>query len=203
MWPTVLVWIPAGMAVFATAGLLISRAWRVQLVLLAVQYAAMFWLIALHWPFGLATVKLVTGWMVCAILGITQAGIKEAEQEESAVWPQGRLFRFVMVALVAATTVVLIPYVEALIPGISRPVVVGVLFSIGIGIVQLGITSNLLRIVLSLLLVMAGFETLYAMVETSLLLTGLLAIVNLGLALSGAYLLTAGSGVTGEKEGSQ
>jgi hypothetical protein len=59
------------------------------------------------------------------------------------------------------------------------------------GLLHLGITAEILRIILGLLTVMAGFEILYATVETSILLAGLLAIVNLGLALAGAYLMTS------------
>jgi hypothetical protein len=42
-----------------------------------------------------------------------------------------------------------------------------------------------------LLTAFSGFEIIYAVIETSLLVTGLLAVVNLGLALVGAYLLIA------------
>jgi hypothetical protein len=41
------------------------------------------------------------------------------------------------------------------------------------------------------LTLLSGFEILYATVETSILLAGLLTVVNLGLALAGAYLMTA------------
>ncbi len=199
MWLTLLSWLPTGIVLFASLGLLFSRAWRAQLILLAVEYLGVFWLVAMHWPFGLASVKLVTGWMVCATLGITQSSLKDVGDAEEMAWPQGRLFRFFMVAMVVVVVVALMPYVEALIPGIDRSVILGGLVSIGVGIVQLGITSNLLRITLSLLMVMAGFETLYAVVETSVLLTGLLAIVNLGLALSGAYWMTAAASPTREE----
>jgi hypothetical protein len=59
------------------------------------------------------------------------------------------------------------------------------------GILLLGLTADTLRITLGLLTLLAGFEILYATVETSILLAGLLSIVNLGLALGGAYLMTA------------
>ena len=40
-----------------------------------------------------------------------------------------------------------------------------------------------------LLTALAGFEIIYAAIETSVLVTGLLAGINLGLALVGAYLI--------------
>jgi hypothetical protein len=44
-------------------------------------------------------------------------------------------------------------------------------------------------VVLGLLTFLSGFEVLYAAMESSSLVTGLLAVVNLGLALAGAYFL--------------
>jgi hypothetical protein len=44
-----------------------------------------------------------------------------------------------------------------------------------------------------LLTVIAGFEVIYAAIETSVLVAGLLGVVNLGLALTGAYVLISGS----------
>ncbi len=54
---------------------------------------------------------------------------------------------------------------------------------------QLGFTSQSLNVALGLLTVLAGFEILYAAVEISALVAGLLAGVNLGIALIGAYLI--------------
>jgi hypothetical protein len=58
-------------------------------------------------------------------------------------------------------------------------------------LLHLGLTAQPLRVVLGLLTVLSGFEILYAAVESATLVAGLLAAVNLGLALVGAYLLVA------------
>lgn len=57
------------------------------------------------------------------------------------------------------------------------------------GLLQLSLTSNPLRVIIGILTSLSGFEILYAAIETSTLVTGLLAVVTLGLALVGAYLL--------------
>jgi uncharacterized membrane protein len=80
-----------------------------------------------------------------------------------------------------------------MIPGISRPVVAGGLLLAGMGLLHLGMTAEILRVIPGLLTFLSGFEILYAAVETSILLAGLLAIVNLGLALTGAYLMVSAS----------
>jgi hypothetical protein len=64
---------------------------------------------------------------------------------------------------------------------------------VGMGLLHLGMTQNPLRVVVGLLTVIAGFEVIYAAIETSVLVAGLLGVVNLGLALTGAYVLISGS----------
>ena len=188
---TLISWIVVGLLLVTSIGLLLSRDWRWSLGFLAAQYLGMFWLVTLHWPFGLASVKLVTGWMASATLGVTRLGMSEREQADESAWPQGHPFRLFAAALVVILVIAATPQVEIMIPGVSRPVIVGGLLLTGMGLLHLGITAEILRITLGLLTVLAGFEILYATVETSILLAGLLAIVNLGLALAGAYLMTA------------
>jgi hypothetical protein len=184
-------WIAVGLLLVTSTGLLLSRDWRWSLGFLAAQYLGMFWLVSLHWPFGLASVKLVTGWMASATLGVTRLSMSEREASDESAWPQGRLFRLFAAAIVVILVIAATPQVETMIPGISRPVIAGGLLLAGMGLLHLGITAEILRIILGLLTVLAGFEILYATVETSILLAGLLAIVNLGLALAGAYLMTS------------
>jgi hypothetical protein len=57
------------------------------------------------------------------------------------------------------------------------------------GLLQLGTSAQPFRVVLGLLTVLAGFEIIYAAVESSTLVAALLAAINLSLALTGAYLL--------------
>lgn len=184
-------WAAVGLLLVTSIGLLTSRDWRWSLGFLAAQYLGMFWLMTLHWPFGLSSIKLVTGWMATATLGVTRLDLVEHEQTDESAWPQGRLFRLFAAAIVVILVIASAPQVETIIPGISRPVIAGGLLLVGMGLLHLGLTAEVLRVILGLLTVMAGFELLYATVETSILLAGLLSIVNLGLALAGAYLMTA------------
>jgi hypothetical protein len=201
---TIISWIAVGLLLVTSVGLLLSRDWRWSLGFLAAQYLGMFWLVTLHWPFGLASIKLVTGWMASATLGVTRLDLSDGLQRlqtleesqrqemlESAQMPQGRSFRLFASAIVVILVIAITPQVEMIIPGIGRPVIVGGLLLAGMGLLHLGLTAEILRVTLGLLTVMAGFELLYATVETSVLLAGLLSIVNLGLALAGAYLMTA------------
>lgn len=185
---TIVSWLAIVLLAAAACGILISRDWRWSLGLLAAQYVAAFWLVALHWPLGMAAVKLVTGWMATVALGMTRLSVSQADTDES-FWPQGRAFRLFGAGIMAVIAVAAGPRVEALNPGIGLPVVVGSLLLVGIGLLHLGITSQTLRVVVGLLTVLCGFEILYAAVESSILVAALLALANLGLALTGSYLL--------------
>ena len=70
-------------------------------------------------------------------------------------------------------------------------VISGSLILMGVGMLQLGMTVQPFRVILGLLTVLSGFEALYAALESSILVAAMLSTVNLGLALVGAYLLTA------------
>jgi hypothetical protein len=185
-----LVWIAVALVVITSTGILLSRDWRVALGLLGLQYAGTFWLTNQHWPVSMAAIKLVTGWMSIVILGMTHLNIKEDEGDEK-YWPQGWPFRLfaggVVVVLISAVS----PRVENVIPGIGLQVVSGSLILIGMGILHLGMTAKPFRVILGLLTVFSGFESLYAALESSILIAAMLSTVNLGLALVGAYLLTA------------
>lgn len=185
----VISWIAVLLLALTAAGSLISRDWRWNLGLLAGQYLAAFWLITQHWPIGMASVKLVTGWMATAALGMTRLGLTQVEQEQTTFWPQGRVFRLFGAGIVGVVAFAAGPQVESLNPGIGLPVIVGGLLLAGMGLLHLGITSEILRVVIGLLTFLCGFEIIYAAVESSILVAALLAVANLGLALTGSYLL--------------
>jgi len=179
-------WLMLLLAIFAATGLLFIRDWRWSLGLLAILYLSVFWMVQAHWPISLAATKLVTGWMACAILGISQLNAKEEAAEST--WLQGRLFQIFAAGMVLAATFAVALRVDTWL-GLSLPVAWGGLLLIGLGLLHLGITSDSFQVIIGLLTVLAGFEILYAAVESSALVTALLAVVNLGLALAGAYFM--------------
>ena len=187
-------WIAVGLIVTTATIMLINRDWRISLGVLAIQYLAAFWLVTRHLPFIMASTKLITGWMVVAALGMTRLSLPNPEDEkEESFWPRGQWFRSILMCIVVLVTIGSTPRIEAVIPGLGLPVVAGSLLMIGAGVVQLGVTSNLLRVILGLLTMLTGFETLYAAVESSILVAGLLSVTSLGLGIVGSYLLIAGS----------
>jgi hypothetical protein len=165
--------------------LLLSQNWRASILALAFQYLAVFALTLLAWPLGLAAVKLVAGWMAGAILGSSQPGPHLIEF--SPIRSSAFLFRFFIAMLVWILVFALTPIVVRLIP-LSSSLVVGAMLLIGMGLIQLGISTRPLRVLLGLLTTLSGFELIYAAVEKSVLVAGLLAVMTLGMAFIGAYL---------------
>ncbi len=184
-------WFAVVVILVTGVGLLIARDWRWSIILLAIQYFGMFILTLQHWPLGMASVKVVAGWMSAAILGMTRSGLPAQEFDEAGIWPRGRLFRLfaaaVIVLIVTATT----PAVDTIMADAGFAITGGALLLIGFGLLHLGITSYILRVVIGLMTVLSGFEILYAAVEGSVLVAALLATINLGLSLVGSYLLIA------------
>jgi hypothetical protein len=179
--------------------LLVSPDWRVSIAALAAQYIGVFVLVAMSWPLEMAIVKLVTGWMVCAVLALAKTGApgRYIEEQSTIMNVIFRLLAAGLVGLVVASTA---PRISVWVPEITIEQLLGGWVLIGLGLLHLGLTSSGLRVILGLLTVLAGFEIIYAAVETSVLVAGLLAAVSLGLALVGAYLLVIPSLVAAEEE---
>ncbi|HEX7619622.1 MAG TPA: hypothetical protein VF359_00310 [Anaerolineales bacterium] len=184
---TILNWVALLIALATSLGVLLQRDWRVAIGLMATQYLSIFWLVQTHWPVSMAAGKLVTGWMACAVLSMAQLNSDSKGETESS-WPQGRLFRLFTAGIFMAATFALSLRASSWL-GLSLPIAWGSLLLVGMGLLQLGISAQPFRVVLGLLTVLAGFEILYAAVESSTLVAALLSAVNLGLALTGAYLL--------------
>jgi hypothetical protein len=182
--------------------MLINQDWRWNIATLAIQYVGVFILVAAYWPLEMAVAKMVAGWMAGAVLGIAYASaigsrleVANARGEnlpgEEQLTISGRLFRFFIAAIIEITVFSLVPLLSAWVPGIDSITSFGGMILLSLGLVQLGLSVKPLRVSIGLLTMLAGFEILYAALETSALLAGLLATVNIGMALIGAYLMLA------------
>ncbi len=184
-------WIAVGIVIVTTVGLLLARDWRTTMTLLAVQYVAMFILCLQHLPLGMASVKVVVGWMSVAVLGMTRSGLSVVDVDEGKNWPRGRFFRIFAAGMVGIIVAGAVPRVNAMMADAGIAVSAGSLLLIGMGLLHIGLTADTLRITVGLMTILSGFEILYAAVESSVLVIALLAAVILGLALTGSYLMVA------------
>lgn len=182
--------IPALAIIFVTSLLLLTgRDWRWMIAALAVQYIGVFLLVTLSWPLAIAAIKIIAGWMAGAILGTSH--VAESLRSEEKSWPSGRLFRFLASGLVWLVVLSAAPSMPEWLPQIGIERILGGFILIGMGLLHLGLTAHPLRVVLGLLTMLSGFEIIYAGLESSLLVAGLLAGVNLALALAGTFMLNS------------
>ena len=170
----------------ATLELLVGSNSKRMMASLAVLYLGLFLLVINYWSFGLSAVKLVAGWMALAILAASQGG---GDLYQTPLNRQGVLFR-IIAALVIWLLVFLIAPSLSFLTTLPLPVTWSGLILIGMGLLQLGMTTQTIKVIIGLLTVLAGFEVFYATIESSVLVAGLLAMITIGLAAAGAYLIT-------------
>jgi hypothetical protein len=159
------------------------RRWRLGGLALAFLVQAL-----LLWMGGAAIAamtRLIAGWIACGILLVTvrtDEGMPSGQRE-------GLAFRVLAVLLVAVAAGGL---------GLSAwgamaqiPPAPGVLSGVwlGIGLLGLGLADEAFGAGASLLLAMAGFETAYGLMETSLAVLALLAGIQVGISLVISYML--------------
>ena len=174
------------------AGILIVPSRRLMTGLLALQYIGVFLLVSVSWPLEIAVVKLVAGWMASAVLFLTYQNLPgpTIEDRMDAILPVTS-FRGFAALLIGISVYSLVPTALRWFLGATQQQVLGGLWLLGLGLLQLLLTRDSLRIIIGLLTVISGFEILYATLEASVLMTGLLAILNIGFAFLGSYLLLA------------
>lgn len=181
--------IPIILLILSSFFLVLFLGWRYALLALALQYVGVFWLIAQTLPIGLAAVKLIVGWMAGAVLAASQLNLGEELPVSDLA---GRIFRgFVMIfGIIVAFSI--LPAAEQWIP-IERSLLTGGLILLISGLIQLGLTGNPFRLSIGLLTFLAGFEMIYAGLVSSVLVVGLLGLINLGVGLAGSYFILSPS----------
>lgn len=168
--------------------ILIFRDWRINAAALTIQFLAVFVLVTLSWPIGLAVIKLIVGWMATAAIALTC--LRQMDTQSSSEPTASLFFRGLIGLLVIILIFVVSPMVrEAMFPQVELVIIQAGLMLIGMALMQLGTNSEPYLTIMSLLSLLAGFEVIHAALEISTLLTGLLVIVNLGLSLVGVYFI--------------
>jgi hypothetical protein len=174
-----------------------------MVTLLAMQYVGVFILVGEQWPLSMALSKLVAGWIATLVIGwiiftSPQVNIDPGAEQSQVKVRSGVsltygntisaiLFRLLAAILVGFTMASASPNIALWITDISITIALGGMMLIGLGLLQLGLSNQPLRVVIGLLTVLSGFEILYSAVEISALVAGLLTAVTMSLAVLGAY----------------
>ena len=167
-----------------------DRRWL--LGLLALQYVGVFLLVSFSWPLEIAVVKLVAGWMSTAVLFLSQSEDSSSAYKErlTASFP-GTLFMLFAALLIGLSMYSLMPAALRWFLGASPQQILGGVWLLGLGTLHVSFSKQEIRIIIGLLTVISGFEILYATLEASVFMTGLLALLNISLAFTGTYLQMA------------
>ncbi len=179
--------IPLVMVIAGSLSLLWTNKWRYNIAAIALQYLAVFWFVSQVWPIGLAAIKLVAGWMAGAVLAASVTASGSPELDPPAI--SARIFRAAGGVFVLILAFSVAPATMDWIP-VHSAAMISSLVLIGMGLLQLSMTKDSLRVTLGLLMTLSGFEIIYAAAVTSVLLAGLLALVTIGVSLTGAYWLS-------------
>jgi hypothetical protein len=188
--------------------LLVVRSWRLRIIFLASQYLGVFLLVGISWPIEMAVAKLVAGWMASAILGMAMLGIPQGEQPVAELpfiesrrfnaaaastlrQPIFHVFYLFVAILIFLAAISIAPSIQLWVPGIDQNQALGSVILVAMGTLQLAFRSRPFGVTIGLLTTLPGFEILYAAVESSVLVAGLLAVITLSLAMIGSYLVTA------------
>ena len=189
--------------------IVVVRDWRVTLFALLLQYLATTLLFVELLDPRLAVVKTLTGMFVCLILYVTArqvewgklpADISPAEAVQLRAERQIRFgpyllpttfsFRLFLALMISLTVWTLAQQPAFQLPAITQPhLTLAVYALVGMGLLQVSLTSEPLKAGIGLLMFMAGFELFYHALEQSVLLLAALAAANLALALTIAYLM--------------
>lgn len=200
---------------FTSITLLVSRDWRISLALLALQYIPVFFLVNQMWPLPMALVKVLAGWISCVLLGIAAANLpgrpikvnlpflkrkktghtlhpaEDIDQNSQSRSQLGNLFTIFAAGTMFLASIAIAGRISSSTADEYFYPVLGGVILIGMGLLQISFTNEPLYVSIGLLTTTAGFEIIYALIDTSVLVTGLLGAANLGIAMIGAYLLTA------------
>jgi hypothetical protein len=187
-----------GVVVLTAVYNLISSDWRKMVGAIAIQYVGIFVLVLNHLPFSLALIKLIEGWMAGAIVGATLSTLPDLKLLVNDNLYSGqkventlsvKIFRGLSALMMG---VILYPggrYLADIFSGLSPIQAIAGLSMLSIGLLIICFRPSVFAIFIGLLTSLGGFEVIYAALEPSLLINGLLSGVSLGLAIVISYLL--------------
>jgi hypothetical protein len=204
---------PAVLGVLVTGSLLaVFNDWRLGFAALAAQYVFAAALAGQIVVWQVVSVKLLVGLLVVLILTLTgwqvnfgrRAALGEGGHEEDGPpaadlagahalarrieFPTNFPFRVIATLMVVVAAWATATQPGFAMPGLSLGLNVACFLLISLGLLNLGLTEEPMNAGLGLLTLLTGFELLYAAVEPSLAVVGLLAAVNFAVALAASYL---------------
>ena len=164
--------------------------WRITLIALAVQYLGITIILSLSASIGISIIKLIVGWMSCAVLGITCLSQNHLDANLRKTIFSQQLFRLIAGILIIVVVLSLLPILsQTFLSEVPNTILLSTFILMTLGLLQLGMTTSSFFVIAGLLTFFSGFELLYSILESSSLVVGLLTVINLGLVLVGAFFM--------------
>lgn len=161
--------------------------WRVLISVVASIYLIQFLFLYYQSATILAVINLIIGWMACAIIGISSIRLGLVDEID----PQrfGIPFRLISAFFFTLTAFALSISAYNWLNKIPYILLASGLTLVFTGLLQMGYYHHVLRIIVSLLIFLAGFELVYYSLESSMLVIVLLGAVKIGLSFIGSYFM--------------
>jgi len=164
--------------VITTTVLLVINQWRWMSIAWVFQVFSIFWLTTLSWSIAESVVKLLGGWITIAIVSSAHPdSILENEKESIST---GFGFRFLIAGMIWLFTFSIAPTIQTL-AQTRIEIVWGGMLLFTSGLLQIGLAKNFIRTIIGLITFISGFEVMYASIESSVLVSGLLVFITIGL----------------------
>ena len=164
--------------IITTTVLLLMNQWRWMSIAWAFQVFSVFWLTSLSWSISESIVKLLGGWITIAIVSSTHPDIMLENEKESISTGFG--FRFLIAGMIWLMSFSISPVIQTLIQA-RIEIIWGGMLLFASGLLQVGLAKNYIRTIIGLITFISGFEVMYATIESSVLVSGLLVFITIGL----------------------
>jgi hypothetical protein len=133
-----------------------------------------------------ALIKLITGWMACAILSLTQSPVDYQGSRENYL-PKS-VVKIVVFFFVFIASILLSSQFMLTSPGGNLLFYAGIIHLIAIGVIVIAFEITSIHAFAGLISILIAFGMIYSLLETSILLEIIYSGVVLILALTGSYL---------------
>jgi len=195
LWPRAWIDIPAFALGVVGIFLFVLNRRKLLILLLGLQYVFAAWLMLGSIQLMSTGAVLLAGMLSTGMLYLSLLTSQvEAREKDDPAFPSNLLFR-ISVGVLGILASFGAQRAQILQLSTLEPIfILGALFTLASGFIQLGVTRSPLRVVVGLLTMLTGFTILYIALEPSLAVVALLALVHLGVALTGSYLLLISTG---------
>lgn len=184
---------PALIGLFLATLILVTLVdWRLNLAALAGLFACTAVLLAQITVWQVVAVRFLMGLLILFILILTgratRFGAPLAQPTLRFVVPTGFPFRMMALVLVSLAAWFTANQPALALPGLPANLNLASYLLMGLGLLNLGLSEEPLNTGMGLFMVLGGFQLFYLAIEPSLAIVGLLAAVELGVALVVSYL---------------